>query len=281
MTVSDALVLGNSNLELVTSPTLKWLEKNLRVCKTKLLVASPYVNGALLELLNAAPAGVQTSLVTRTDLRDFVTGASSLDALCTLAGKGVRVSSLIGLHAKVYVFDEACALITSANATWSGMRRNWECGVAICDARSASRISSLVLSGLGADEPPALRGLDELALLRKPVEALRAAWPSIPRLKVHKVPEGPVPEPVRLARMSVFLKGFGGWTRLVLEGVLSLPEDEFSLNAVYQACSIRAARRYPGNKHVHDKIRQQLQQLRDLGLVEFLGAGHYRRTVSP
>jgi type II restriction enzyme len=28
--------------------------------------------------------------------------------------------------------------------------------------------------------------------------------------------------------------------------------------------------------HIPDKIRQQLQVLRDLGLLEFLGAGSYR-----
>ena len=30
------------------------------------------------------------------------------------------------------------------------------------------------------------------------------------------------------------------------------------------------------NLHVRDKIRQQLQRLRDLGFVEFLGRGIYR-----
>jgi len=30
------------------------------------------------------------------------------------------------------------------------------------------------------------------------------------------------------------------------------------------------------NAHVRDKIRQQLQVLRDLGLLEFLGSGSYR-----
>ena len=33
---------------------------------------------------------------------------------------------------------------------------------------------------------------------------------------------------------------------------------------------------HPDNRHVRDKIRQQLQVLRDLGLVEFLGRGRYR-----
>ncbi|MBZ5564268.1 MAG: hypothetical protein LAP13_17830 [Acidobacteriia bacterium] len=35
-------------------------------------------------------------------------------------------------------------------------------------------------------------------------------------------------------------------------------------------------RLHPDNLHVRDKIRQQLQRLRDLGLVEFLGGGKYR-----
>ena len=30
------------------------------------------------------------------------------------------------------------------------------------------------------------------------------------------------------------------------------------------------------NRHERDKIRQQLEVLRDLGLVEFLGGGKYR-----
>jgi len=32
----------------------------------------------------------------------------------------------------------------------------------------------------------------------------------------------------------------------------------------------------PQNAHIHDKIRQQLQVLRDLGRLEFLGRGRYR-----
>jgi len=36
------------------------------------------------------------------------------------------------------------------------------------------------------------------------------------------------------------------------------------------------AKLHPNNAHVRDKIRQQLQVLRDLGLLEFLAPGPYR-----
>jgi type II restriction enzyme len=66
-----------------------------------------------------------------------------------------------------------------------------------------------------------------------------------------------------------------GWTLDVLNAVRSLGKPEFTLNDVYAAES-KLARLHPVNRHVRDKIRQQLQVIRDLGLLEFLSGGEYR-----
>jgi type II restriction enzyme len=66
-----------------------------------------------------------------------------------------------------------------------------------------------------------------------------------------------------------------GWTLDVLQVVSSLNRTEFSLSDVY-AHADALARLHPKNFHVRDKIRQQLQVLRNLGLVSFLGSGIYR-----
>ncbi|MGB8259631.1 MAG: DpnI domain-containing protein [Terracidiphilus sp.] len=66
-----------------------------------------------------------------------------------------------------------------------------------------------------------------------------------------------------------------GWTLLTLRMVRSLAKREFTLQEVY-ALEAEFARAYPGNRHVRDKIRQQLQILRDLGLLSFEGRGEYR-----
>lgn len=68
-----------------------------------------------------------------------------------------------------------------------------------------------------------------------------------------------------------------GWTLDVLNMVRSLGREEFSLADIY-ARRGELARLHPHNLHIHDKIRQQLQRLRDLGFVEFLGRGSYRLT---
>ncbi len=66
-----------------------------------------------------------------------------------------------------------------------------------------------------------------------------------------------------------------GWTLDVLQVVQSLGKLNLTLADVY-AHADALAKLHPNNAHIRDKIRQQLQVLRDLGLLEFLGGGSYR-----
>jgi type II restriction enzyme len=66
-----------------------------------------------------------------------------------------------------------------------------------------------------------------------------------------------------------------GWTLLTLRLVRGLGKTAFRLDDMY-ALEDEFARVYPENHHVRDKIRQQLQVLRDLGVLEFVGRGEYR-----
>lgn len=68
------------------------------------------------------------------------------------------------------------------------------------------------------------------------------------------------------------------WTTAVMDCIDDLPVqqgDEFELADVYQF-EDRLAELYPDNHHIRAKVRQQLQVLRDEGLIEFLGEGEYR-----
>jgi len=66
-----------------------------------------------------------------------------------------------------------------------------------------------------------------------------------------------------------------GWTLDVLNVVRGLGKNDFTLADVY-GHKDELQELHPDNAHVRDKIRQQLQVLRDLRLLEFLGGGSYR-----
>jgi type II restriction enzyme len=66
-----------------------------------------------------------------------------------------------------------------------------------------------------------------------------------------------------------------GWLVEVMKCVELIGRDSFSLDDVY-AFENRLSEIFPNNKHVKDKIRQQLQFLRDRGYLDFVSRGQYR-----
>jgi type II restriction enzyme len=67
-----------------------------------------------------------------------------------------------------------------------------------------------------------------------------------------------------------------GWVIDVLKVVEKIPFDEFKLADVYSFES-ELQQKFPNNNFIKDKIRQQLQILRDKGLIEFKGNGNYKK----
>jgi hypothetical protein len=265
-------------ISFITTPTRDWLEHHASKCSERFLVASPYVGDYLVKVARRLPTSVNRVLLTRTDLRDFAKGSSDIDAVCETAKLGAKVLSLPRLHAKVYVFDARAALVTSANATYSGMRRNWECGVAIGDELGVCSVARLLLSGFGSTDVPQTWSLRDLEKLRGPVVAIRKSLPAASAVTSAGFEEH-LPITLPQERMEVLSAALPAWTRLTLEGIFSQPGERFDIHDVYRTCLPIARKRFPGNRFPREKLRQQLQRVRDLGIIEFLGEGLYRRTL--
>ena len=66
-----------------------------------------------------------------------------------------------------------------------------------------------------------------------------------------------------------------GWLLDVMNCVEKLDKKEFSLDEVYNFENI-LSKKHPDNKHIKDKIRQQLQVLRDKEYLKFINRGKYQ-----
>ena len=127
---------------------------------------------------------------------------------------------------------------------------------------------------------------------RKPLsaQARRAGWVGcnfligrIPaEARIHIVMEGLSRRPkdvresyARLRPLQKLQVENRGWTLDVMNCLGSLRKPEFTLAEAY-GFERELHIMHPQNRHARDKIRQQLQVLRDLHLIEFLGRGNYR-----
>jgi type II restriction enzyme len=123
-----------------------------------------------------------------------------------------------------------------------------------------------------------------------PPTARRAGWvgcnlrlKGLPELgRVHIVREGIVTAKdlvLQQWQKSLFLRSKDiaarGWLVEVMACCDTIGRREFNLEDVYGFEPTLSAL-YPENRHVKEKIRQQLQVLREAGYLEFLGRGRYR-----
>jgi type II restriction enzyme len=128
---------------------------------------------------------------------------------------------------------------------------------------------------------------------RKPLSdtARRAGWQGC-NIEISKIPEsGRIfliknseiisQEKVQEKWLSTaFLKSKNldsrGWILAIMSCIDKIKNKTFSLGEVY-AFENQLKLKYPNNHHIKDKIRQQLQFLRDRGFIEFSGNGSYRK----
>jgi len=132
----------------------------------------------------------------------------------------------------------------------------------------------------------------DIIVKRKPlsVNAKRAGWVGC-NIDLRQVPESgkvflvkdqqviPRENVTQHFQKTLFLRkqsmASRGWTLDIWQCIDRL-DDSFSLNQVY-AFADELQLKHPENNHVKDKIRQQLQVLRDKGIIEFVSRGHYRK----
>lgn len=133
----------------------------------------------------------------------------------------------------------------------------------------------------------------EIIIKRKPlsINAKRAGWVGC-NIDISKIPEsGRVfivenskiieKEKVHIKlRSTNFLKSKSlaarGWILDVLNCVEEIKKQSFTIDELY-VFEHKLKTKYPNNNHIKDKIRQQLQLLRDAGLIEFNGRGNYKK----
>jgi type II restriction enzyme len=79
----------------------------------------------------------------------------------------------------------------------------------------------------------------------------------------------------RVKRLATLPPTLRGWTLDILAAIRRLDKSDFSLQELYGLES-ELKTLHPQNQNVRPKIRQQLQVLRDAGLISFVSPGSYR-----
>lgn len=105
---------------------------NLKLTNNSLTLVAPFFTADMAyQIVESVNKNIQIILITRLDFESIQRGYFDLNAIKILREKFPKIRVYISkyLHAKIYVFDNKCALITSSNLTMAGLNRNIEYGI--------------------------------------------------------------------------------------------------------------------------------------------------------
>jgi phosphatidylserine/phosphatidylglycerophosphate/cardiolipin synthase-like enzyme len=273
----------DKEIELIKSPWLNTFRKLLTQTNTEFTFTSPFIKLSVVNLIfECRKSNFSINGLTSFRLRNFERGVSDLGAIKLLFDKQARIKNIANIHSKIYIFDSTAAVISSANLTPGGLIRNVELGVLLRERNVVKELKNYV-GNLLKDNQKSFDITEEiiseservLESIPKEVQRTSTDLQAIEK-ELFKIDDGEE-DKVFQAGATPILTGLTGWKKDVFSCLVDLKKDVFKLDEIYHYTK-HLARLHPENKYVQPKIRQQLQILRDMGLIEFtMEKGVYRK----
>lgn len=259
-------------IQLLNEPINDLFYDLVSLSKTKIRLCAPYVKNEIIQnIYSLKKRNVSVDYISNFSLPNFYKKSSDIEAFDSISSRNDKMFNCQLLHAKLYIFDDKKTIITSANLTSSGFKRNIEYGVyidepelvnkslidyiGICDSNNTGKITSKNIRDI-RDILNHLPTYNEMNFdLYNPVDEVDSI------LEIDK---------------EFISSKLSDWKKAMFLVVDSFDMTEFSLTDVYEKEYI-FKKKFPNNNTVKDSMRRNLQELRDLGLVKFLGNGKYKK----
>ncbi len=220
-------------IERIVGPWHDAFLHRVRSSKEIIRIASPFIKQNMAKsLVEAKPNDTELRYLNSFKLQYFYTGVSDLTAIETLLRGGTKVHSLHRLHAKIYIFDEMQAVVTSANLTHGGLVSNYEYGLLLSETTLVKEIiedfdhlfsldeeTSEVTASEVRDADNILRSAPKQPLIKLP-ELITSRTDSV----IDEFSGGP----------AAIEAGLSGWMLEVFRCLVQIKENEFSLEEAYR-----------------------------------------------
>ena len=242
--------------------------------KNTIRITSPFVKENICdEILNVKANDVEIDLITSFKLMNIYSGSLDLSGLEKILSNKGNIRNFSKLHSKIYLFDDSKAIVTSANLTNGGLLNNYEYGILLDSKNEVNEIindyNSLFFNNRAG------------IIKQENIDIVRKIIANLPPRKDMKFPHINLDSPenkldiITIPKSSI-LSSLKGWKLEVFKCINQISHNVFYLNEINEYENY-FKKLYPDNNHILDKIRQQLQYLRDFGLIEFLGNGKYKK----
>jgi HKD family nuclease len=258
----------------IKNPSYDLIFSLINNSKKTIKITSPFIKENVVNsLFKNINNSISISLITSFKLMNYYLKVSDLSALELILNLNGTISNFQKLHSKIYIFDDEVAIITSGNLTNGGLLTNYEYGVLIEEEQYLKNIVfdfNLLLNHELTGEIFATEINQAKDIIAKAPKHNKIVLPEVQKENQFEDIE------IFTGGTDSITSSLNGWKLEVFKCLLKISNSKFTLGDIYNFIPY-LQRTFPENKNLEAKIRQQLQILRDIGLVEFLGQGSYKK----
>lgn len=277
-----AKVAMSDAIEIVKSPWQDLFVSLVRDAKKRIHLASPYIKSVTAKMIinNLPKRKLDVKYISSFKLEDFLRGSSDIEAFRIFDSNYIVVKNIQKLHAKLFIFDET-AIITSGNLTRNGMNFNIEYGVMV----NGQLVKNIAEDFLDIWKNSECYRINSAILDRaeKIIKISPKRYSGKIRLDERRFFNNAMRDPqtddLYTGGIESIVENLSAWEKEIFHCVDEIGTGIFKLSQVY-SFEVLLQSKFPRNHHIKDKIRQQLQNLRNIGLIEFVKPGIYRKLWS-
>lgn len=224
----------------------------------KIYLSSPFIKESVAKLIvDNKNESVDCKLLTKFTLSNMRGGGLDLSAVQSFKDNDFSLKNIDNLHAKIFIFDHK-AIITSANLTNGGLYSNLEYGVLL---ENETEIENDFLGYYN--------NTNYQHIENEHISKVQNLLDKLPKIQKSKNLNGEI---------QIFAKeldkNLSTGNQKVFDSIEQIGLEKFTTQHIYQFKGQFAG------KTPENTIRRNLQELRDIGLLEFVEKGVYKKLWS-
>jgi hypothetical protein len=259
-------------VEIISEPINDRFYNLVSDSKTQIRLCAPYVKEEVVNnIYSNKRRNVKIDFISNFSIPNFYKRSSDIESFKTIKEYKDEVYNCQMLHAKIYIFDDKHSIITSANLTTGGFRKNVEYGVYISDI---SLVNKTVEDFKLICNSDSTGRIDENKIIH--IENILKSLPIYQDVNLEKYNQHTEVDNILDIDVELIKSNLNSWKKTTFEVIEIIKKQEFSLTDIYNYQNL-FLEKYPNNNTIRGSIRRNLQELRDLGLIKFLGNGKYKK----
>jgi len=264
-------------MKILKTPWKKEFIELIKNSKNNIRITSPFIKENICdEIISSKNEKSKINIITSFKLFNIYSGSLDINGLEKLINIKSVIKNFHLLHSKIYIFDEKYVIISSGNLTNGGLLNNYEYGILIDD-------TSFILKVID-DFETLFYNKDTGVIKESDINTVRNILSNISKTTNINLPNYSFEEfsetEIITTDVANIANCLSGWKKDVFIIANKIENQIFDLKEIYKY-EAELLEIYPNNNNIKEKIRQQLQILRDLSLIEFLGNGKYKKLWFP